>query len=147
VFKEFSIMRDPRSSQVMDYLLKRAEDLCSATFDNYNEPGTLWVNDEGNRCIGRGFAPTLAYDDFIRTKDFMIAYSYRGAQINFFKLKGKKIVGFISFPDSWGSSGQSIVHILGQRISTCRKLLFVLYQCAGEKKIFTYSVRNRNKLS
>ena len=131
----------------MDYCLEFAEDLCSSTFDNYDEPGSLWVDSEGNWCIGLGFQPGLANYSYIRTEDFMIASSFRDDKIYFSKVRGKKIVGFISYPDSWGSFRGSKVFASYLRISPGGKLLFVLYRRDEQYNLFTYCIRTRKKLS
>jgi hypothetical protein len=148
LLKEFSLPDRHGYCQLLHYLLDCAEDLCSSTFDNYDEPGTLWVNNEGNRCIDQGFLPRQAMHHAIRTENFIIASSDGDAKIIFFKVRGEKIVGFISYPDPWVSAfDQAVPDAFRLKISTCRKLLFVVYRCAGEHKLCTYSIWSRKKLS
>ena len=147
VLKECLIPDELARCYGMDYCLEFAEDLCSSTFDNYDEPGSLWVDSEGNLCICPGLPHGLADQSFIRTEDFMIADNNFHGKIYFSKVRGKKIVGFISYPDSWGSSGGSEAFASYLRISPGGKLLFVLYRRDEQYNLFTYCIRTRKKLS
>jgi hypothetical protein len=106
------------------------------------------VNNQGNWCIDQGFLSRQVMQDAIWTEDFIIASSDGDAKIVFVKVRGEKIIGFISYPDPWVSAfDQAVPDAFRLRISTCRKLLFVVYRCAGEHKLCTYSILGRKKLS